>query len=130
MFMDSEYVEETVYNFSLDGDHEYLVNDIAVHNKLDCSCMGGSGTAGWSSSGGKGSGSNVFTPKSTCASGLDEWCGSGAPSPRSCYTDSDGDGFGTGSSTKYSYSCPFGMATNNTDCDDTYLLCVEYMWTS
>lgn len=47
MTLDSKYTEQTVYNFELDGDHEFIVNDIGVHNKIAppiepvCECIPG-----------------------------------------------------------------------------------------
>lgn len=116
MLLESRETKETVYNFALNGSHEFIVNDIGVHNKLDCTCAGGSGPAGWGSAGGAGSATGITVLNPNCAGGVDTWCGSGGPG--TCYVDNDGDGYGV----KPGMVCPAnmsGLVTNDDDCDDS-----------
>lgn len=44
--IDKKESSEKVYNFQVDGVHEYIANGFQVHNKSECSCIGMSGGSG------------------------------------------------------------------------------------
>ena len=69
--LDRNFTTETVYNFQVDGKHEYIADKFQVHNKMDCSCRGMSGNGNNCSQSPK-----QYQPNQPqCATGQREICG-------------------------------------------------------
>jgi hypothetical protein len=70
--IDKEFTTETVYNFQVDGKHEYIADKFQVHNKQDCTCSGMTGSGNNCSQSPK----QYIPNQQQCASGKKEICGS------------------------------------------------------